>query len=171
VVVLPALILGYLALFSYWDIYRMSNVIQKATYTVSDLVSRELSALPATYIPGMKTLLEYLIANEADVKLRVTSIVFSEGVNILPEVDADDVFSVQWSVSPENQLTPWTNASVAAIVNNIPTMSDGDSVVIVETQLMVQPIFQVGVGDQQIDNFVTTRPRFMPKICLIGTAC
>jgi hypothetical protein len=115
--------------------------------------------------------LEYLIANEADVKLRVTSIVFSEGVTILPEVDADDVFSIQWSVSPENQLTPWTNETVSAIVNRIPSMSDGDSVVIVETQLMVQPIFQVGVDDQQIDNFVVTRPRFMPKICLLGTAC
>jgi hypothetical protein len=76
VMVVPALILGYLAFFAYWDIYRMSNVIQKATYTVSDMVSRELAALPTTYIPGMKSLLEYMINDQTNVKLRVTSVVF-----------------------------------------------------------------------------------------------
>lgn len=171
VMVVPALILGYLAFFAYWDIYRMSNVIQKATYTVSDMVSRELAALPTTYIPGMKSLLEYMINDQTDVKLRVTSVVFSEGVNILDEDDPDDSFSVQWSISPEGGMTPWTNETLTTVVDRIPRMSDGDSVVLVETELTVQPVFEVGLSNQVISNFVVTRPRFLPKICLVGSPC
>jgi hypothetical protein len=68
-------------------------------------------------------------------------------------------------------MTPWTNETLITVVDRIPRMSDGDSVVLVETELTVQPVFEVGLSNQVISNFVVTRPRFLPKICLVGSPC
>ena len=37
---------AYLALFVYWDAFRSVNTTQKAAYTISDMISREMAPLP-----------------------------------------------------------------------------------------------------------------------------
>ena len=41
VLVLPFMLWSYLGLFVYWDSFRVMNKVQKASYTISDMISRE----------------------------------------------------------------------------------------------------------------------------------
>lgn len=172
VVILPVMIWSYLAFFVYWDAYKTTNEAQKAAYTVADLISREQVTLPTTYATGMLGLFRYLVDDSSSTKIRVTSLLFSEGAIVNPGVeDPDDKTMVQWSVSPSNAMTPYTDATLLAVLDQVPAMSDGDSVILVETMQDFNPIFDVGMAPRPIKNFVVTRPRFLPKICMTGIVC
>ena len=172
VVILPMFIWSYLAFFVYWDSYKTINVAQKAAYTVSDLISREQVTLPTTYVPGMLSLLKYLVDDQTSTKIRVTSLVFLEGATVnVGQDDPDDKTMVQWSISPGDAMTPYTDASLLSVLDKIPAMYDGDSVILVETSTQFDPIFDVGMASREVTNFVVTRPRFLPKICMTGFTC
>lgn len=169
--VLPVLIWSYLALFVYWDSYRSVNTMQKAAYTVSDMISRENVAISNDYIPGMRDVMQYLINDRSDVNLRVTSVTYSE-------VDAE--FQVHWSRSPGNAMPELTTADLQQFLDCddpndldfclIPNMADGDYVVIVEVNTRYVPAFNVsGLGETVLSQFIVTRPRFLTRICLPGT--
>ena len=53
----------------------------------------------------------------------------------------------------------------------VPAMSDGDYVIIVEAEIDYKPAFSIGLGNQVLRQFVVTRPRFVPRICLSGATC
>ena len=172
VVILPMVIWSYLAFFVYWDAYKTTNVAQKAAYTVADLISREQVTLPSTYVPGMLNLLRYLVNDQTSTKIRVSSLLFSEGAVVNPGVDdPDDKTMVQWSVSPNDAMTPYTDATLLSVLDKVPAMYDGDSVILVETSVNFNPMFDVGMAGRQVTNFVVTRPRFLPKICMTGITC
>jgi Flp pilus assembly protein TadG len=205
VIVLPLLIWVYLALFVYWDAYRSINTSQKAAYTISDMISREMKETPLTpaYIAGMRSLMNYLIDKDQAVKLRVSSVTWSQARNR---------YEVDWSVSPDAAFPLLTTSNIVAVTNRIPTLSDGDHVIIVETSVTYHPLangfgwvadlnsfdwsFQDYVGkrndgsqmfqknadpgtpqvkqnvkDMELKQFIVTRPRFSPKLCMQGFTC
>lgn len=162
VLVLPFMLWSYLALFVYWDSYRAMNVVQKAAYTISDMISREMISVTDTYINGMDAMMEYLIDADQDAKTRVSSITWSQ---------LNNRYEVQWSRSPGNAMPQLTTASVADLAGRLPTMFDGDFIVLVEVEVGYHPSFNVGIGEQTLKQFIATRPRFLSKICLSGVAC
>ena len=164
VIVLPMMLWAYLAMFVYWDAYRSINSAQKAAYTISDLISREMNTVPLTpaYITGMRDLMQYLIDDTQAVSIRVSSVTYSKTRTQL-EVD--------WSISPDGALSALTTNTLATVQSRIPAMSDGDHAIIVETQVQYHPAFEVGLGDQVLEQFIVTRPRFNPKICMTGFSC
>lgn len=162
VLVLPFMLWSYLALFVYWDAYRAMNTVQKAAYTVADMISREMVAVNDNYIYGMDAMLEYMIDQDQDAKTRVSSITWS---------DTNKRFEVLWSRSPGNALTPLTTTTLQAFKSQIPMMALGDTVVLVEVEVNYHPAFNVGVGNQVLKQFIVTRPRFVPKVCLTGVVC
>ncbi|GLS86972.1 hypothetical protein GCM10010873_19460 [Cypionkella aquatica] len=164
IIVLPMMLWAYLALFVYWDAYRSVNTAQKASYTISDMISREMNTvpLPTTYVPGMRTLMRYLVDNDQTVKIRVTSVAWSE---------TNHRFEVDWSRSPDNAMVQLTTASIATLATRIPAMADGDRAILVETEVTYRPAFNVGVGNDVIKQFIVTRPRFVPKLCMTGVTC
>lgn len=162
VLVLPFMLWSYLALFVYWDSYRSVNVVQKAAYTVSDMISREMIPVSEGYIVGMKSILEYLIDADQDAKLRVSSITWSQ---------LNNRYQVDWSRSPGGGMAQLTTGTVGSIASRLPTMADGDYVVLVEVVVGYKASFNVGIGDQNLSQFIVTRPRFVPKVCLTTVAC
>jgi hypothetical protein len=162
VIVLPLFLWGYLALYVYWDAYRSLNSVQKASYTVSDYISRERSTLTAAEIQGIDTMMEYMLDDDQDVSIRLTSIYWDP---------VDRRYEVYWSRSPNNATPLLDTASLQPLAWRIPAMSDGDSAVIVETEVNYDPAFDVGLNDDPIRNFIVTRPRFLTRICLDGVAC
>jgi hypothetical protein len=72
-----------------------------------------------------------------------------------------------------------TAASLQAIDDQIPTLIEHETVLLLETSIDYQPPLGIdeisgidlGVGPQTFTEFVVTRPRFVPKVCLDGTAC
>lgn len=162
VLVLPFMLWSYLALFVYWDSYRAINTVQKAAYTVSDMISRERTSVTEAYIVGMDSIIEHMIDQDQDAKTRITEITWSQ---------INNRYEVFWSRSPHNALPLLTTASVAALADRLPTMADGDHVVLVEVEVNYEASFNVGIDDQTMKQFIVTRPRFLPRICLVGVAC
>lgn len=162
VIVLPFLLWSYLALFVYWDTYRAINTVQKAAYTVSDMLSREMVTITDSYVVGMDKMMEYLIDQDQDAKVRVTSLTWSQ---------INNRYEVHWSRSPNGALPLLTTSSIAGLSNRIPRLADGDYVILFETEVNYHPAFNVGINDQVLHQFIVTRPRFVPKVCLAGVAC
>lgn len=162
VLVLPFLLWSYLALFVYWDAYRSINVVQKAAYTVSDMLSREMVAVSETYITGMDKMVEYLIDPDQDAKTRVTSITWSA---------LNSRYEVHWSRAADNAMPQLTTADLVPMRDKLPVLADGDYVVLVEVEVNYHAAFNVGINDQVLKQFIITRPRFVPKTCITGQAC
>jgi Flp pilus assembly protein TadG len=163
VIVLPMLTWAFMALFVYWDIFRSMNTAQKAAYSISDLISRQNNDLPATFITGMSSIMEYLLPPNQSASLRFTSVKWST---------ANNRFEVIWSRSPNNAMSELTTASLQAFSSKIPVMAATDTVVIVESSVPYTPSFNVGLApNYTLDEFIVTRPRFLSKICLQGVAC
>ena len=151
VIILPLFIWAYIALFAYWDSFRSLNTVQKAAFTVSDMISREQASLSQNYIEGMGQLLDYLIDEDQDAQMRVTSLTWSA---------TNNRFEVYWSASPGNKMAPLTTATLQDLANKIPAMSVGDNAVIVEVNVPYHPGFDIGLPDTTFHQFVVTRPRF-----------
>jgi len=162
VLIMPLMLWAYMGLFVYWDAFRSINVVQKATYTVSDMISREMITLTPAYVTGMDTVVERLIDPDQNVSMRVTSVSFDE---------ADDRNEVHWSISPGGAMPALTTATLQTFVGQIPEMADGDYVVIVESAVDYTPAFNVGITDLTMREFIVTRPRYMPRICMQGFPC
>lgn len=162
VIVLPVMLWAYLALFVYWDAFRSMNTVQKAAYTISDMVSREMVGITTAYVNGLDTMLEYLVDNSQTVSLRVTSVTWSA---------ANNQFEVHWSRSLDNAKPVLTTATLQNYAGQIPDMSAGDYVVIVEVWENYAPSFEVGMDDMVFNQFIVTRPRFLPCIPMDAVAC
>lgn len=162
VVVLPLFLWAYIALFVYWDAFRSMNTVQKAAFTVSDMISREQTGITTAYIDGVSDVMEYLIDENQDADMRVSSVTWNA---------TDDRFEVHWSVSPGGVMTPLNNTTVQDLAYQIPEMAAGDYVIIVEVSVAYQPTFDVGMPDQTFTQFIVTRPRFLPCLPLDTISC
>lgn len=164
VIVLPMLIWAYMALFVYWDAFRSVNTSQKAAYVISDTISREKQTLPANYVTGMRDLMRFLMKSDQGVRIRVSVITWSQ---------INNRFEVDWSRSPDNAFPQLTTASInqVAIAGRIPAMADGARATLVETEVDYHAAFDVGIADKTLKQFVVTRVRFPPKLCITGAVC
>jgi len=162
VLVLPIMLWAYAAMFVYWDAYQSINTVQKAAYTVTDLVTRQQGSVDDSFIDGMRGTMDYLIETPGAAKMRVTSFRWSE---------ANDRYEVIWSRSPGSALTQLTTSSIAALTAKLPTMSDGDSAVLVEANVNYTPPMRFGLEPNVINQFVVSRPRYLPKICHVDVNC
>lgn len=164
IIVMPMFVWGYAGMFVYWDAYRAINSVQKASYTISDLISRTqaTTGVNDTYIAGMRTTFNTLLDSGNAGQLRVTSYSWS-GVR--------NRYEVIFSRSPNGAMPALTTSDLAGLTNNLPIMSDGDSAILVETQLLYTPPIAYGLEPNLLEQFIVTRPRFVPKLCHVNFAC
>jgi Flp pilus assembly protein TadG len=164
VLLLPVLVWGYVGLFAYWDSYRSINTVQKASYTISDLLSRSQNVVGINdaYLAGMRTTLNTMIDSDQSSKIRVTSYKWSESRNR---------YEVIFSRSPSSAMTALTTNDLAAMTNRLPIMSDGDSAVLLEVEVAYTPPVAYGLEPTTIKQFIVTRPRFVAKLCHVSFAC
>jgi hypothetical protein len=144
------LIWWYIASFQFFDAFRQKNVNLKAAYTIADMISRQTNAIDSTYINGLNTVFDYLTFSNHPTWIRVSSVFWD---------DTNKVYKVAWSQATGTHL-PQTNATIQMQAGRIPTMPEGDTVVIVETYMAYEPIFSVGLEARWYDTFIPTRPRF-----------
>ena len=64
--------MGMTGFFAFWNAYQTLNMVQKGTYAVADMLSREMVPASPGFITGLETTLEYIIERNANI--RVTSI-------------------------------------------------------------------------------------------------
>lgn len=157
VLVIPFLLWSYLALYTYWDAYRAMTVSQKASYTISDMISREQLPVNAAYITGMKRTMDYMLYRNLAATLRVSSVAFEQD---------DNSMRIEWSRSTANATHPaLTTATLQPMRDSIPAMSDGDTIILVETWVPYEPSLRIGLEEgMTFQEFIVTRPRFAPRI-------
>ncbi len=160
VIIVPMLFWAYLAMFATFDAYRAYSLSQKASYTVSDMISRETTPIDRSYIDGLRKLHSYLVNERLDeVQLRVTSVSY----------DADqDELNRDWSYGSGGRLA-LTDSDVREWHDRLPVMADGERLTVVETWVQYQPPFNTGLSDQEIRSFVFTKPRYADRVLFTGS--
>ncbi len=168
IVMFPLYLFAIMGTYTYWDAWDVVNRSQKAAYTISDLITREFAPVSETYVEGLFGTMDYMMGPSLPTETRVTSI-FYNGTN--------DKYEVIWSRASGGSLAPLTTDSVLTIESHLPDLADGDSIVVVETVTDFEPLMGESVyafirplaGDKK--HVVVTRPRFVPKVCMLNVAC
>lgn len=158
--ILPVLFWAYLGTLAFFDAFRQQNVAMKASYSVADMISRETEALTADDIEGLNDVFDYLTNSNHPSWIRVTSIRWDEN---------DARFEVNWSHATKDR-DALTTETLQDLDSLIPAMALGDSVVLLETAMIYEPIFQVGLDANWTSNFVVTRPRFASQVVFDPTS-
>ncbi|TDK51588.1 TadE/TadG family type IV pilus assembly protein [Antarcticimicrobium luteum] len=154
VIVMPFLFWAFMATYVYFDGYRQSAQNLKAAYAIGDMISRETEDINSTYIDSMQKVLGLMTRSSETVKLRVTVVRWDEG---------DNRYYVVWS-EPRGYTSARADSDMAEIAGLLPVMPDGERVILIETRSVYEPVFDIGMSDKILDNFVFTRPRFGPQI-------
>lgn len=154
-ILLPTLLWAYAAAFVFFDGFNEKTLAQKAAYTVSDIFSRSSDPVNDGQIDGAKSLYDYLAQTDGNTSLRVTSVLWN---------GKKDKYVVKWSKERGSYFDTLRTADLVSMTDKLPVMFHRDTVVLVETHSVYSPTLNVGWNDLNIDTFVYTRPRFVPRV-------
>ena len=154
VLAMPILFWSFMAAYTFFDGYRQSALNLKAAYTVSDLISRETQAINDAYVDSMVRVLRLMTDGRSDTALRISVIRWDE---------SESAYFLDWSANRGFAET-LTDETLRTLEDQLPTMPDNERVILVETENRFVPMFEVGLGDTLLSNFVFTRPRFVAQV-------
>lgn len=160
VIVFPALLFMFGVGWTYFDAFRQQAVNQKANYVISDMISRETEPLNPTYITNAQRLLRTLTRTsmtESDLRLTVV------------KYDSDlGGWQLKWSQA-RGDYPALTAADILTYADRLPTGTDGEELVLVETWDRFDPVFEVGLDTFDIRTYSFTRPRYAPQLVFSDT--
>jgi hypothetical protein len=145
----------------FFDAFRNQSINLKATYTISNALSRETDPITNDFMINSWRMHRFLTNTEALTKLRVTLIKY----------DADeDAYSVLW---PKNKggAGNLNNSSLGAKVTNngVPVMPDKETLIVVQTWANYEPNFSIGLESSRLKiQFLTVHVR-RPMVFAIAT--
>jgi len=155
IIMMPVLLWSYFAIYAFFDAYRTKSEIQKAAFTIGDMLSRETGAITPTYIENTHKLFDFLTnSGDLDTAIRISAIKY----------DADDEeYEVRWS-EVSGAVPSLSNDVMSNYQAYLPNMVDNETVIVVETWKEFKPGLRVGLPDQTLATYSFTRPRFAPQI-------
>ena len=159
VLMFPLIVWAFMAMYVFFEGLRESNINLKATYTISDLLSRETDLIDQTYLEGINDVYGWLSRSANPVSMRVTVVrydaatdshvnVWSRGVAGKPDLTQAEV---------DTKISP-----------RVPIMADAATAIVVETWTTYDPLMDIGLTDTEIHNMVVTSPRFSEQLMLAG---
>lgn len=154
-IILPAMFWSLLFGFSVHDSFRAMGLHQKAAFSIGDAVSRETVPLDDAYLNGAHDAFEYLAHSQGDTEMRLSLLYYDE---------ASDEYRAEWSKVRGNK-PPLSTSAVKDWHDKLPMMPDQEHVVLLETWSTYEPVFNVGLNNDEINTFVFTRPRYAPVVC------
>ncbi|MEP5760578.1 MAG: hypothetical protein ABJ327_14950 [Litoreibacter sp.] len=163
VLVVPALFTIYAGSFIFFDAARTDTLAMKATYTVSDILSRE-EEVDEDFLDGLKDMMDFLLPSaRATGTTRVSLITYNDD-----HASGND-YRLIWSYPSEDAtIDKLTQDDLDFDSSWIPVMGDDESVVVTESYVNYTPFFDIGWGtSQMLTNIMITRPRFAPTLTKI----
>lgn len=165
VVMFPFLFLGLTFSYEYYDMFRYQSVREKATYTVADMLSRETSVVNETYMNNVKVLFDLMTNDSGANQVRVTVVRY--------HLDTDnniDEFELRWSeVRGTGALTPLSDDDVREAHDSLPSMIDGQEIILVETFSEFDPVVTTGLSaGTEIKTRMFVPLRFAAQLCFEG---
>lgn len=157
VLILPVLVWCYVGTFVFFDAFQTDARNIKATYTIADILSREVNEpITPEYLDSLFLLQANLIDRSEPLRLRVSVVRYGA---------ADDTYRVVWSQT-RGSGSAQTDAGLAQIrEEHLPVMFDGEVGIIVEAANHYTPLFDVGLDALEFEEFMILRPRFAPTLC------
>jgi hypothetical protein len=158
--------LGATAFYTFWEAYQVENRVDKATYTISDLISRQRgTTLTRPFLDGMERTAEFLMHGDHNAVIRFSQVRRTSGV-------ATDTggLTIDWSYSPCGARTALTTATISAIRNRLPLIDLGASLIVVELEVSHNMgLNEVGFGTINYRGFLSSLPRFEQQFSISGT--
>lgn len=156
IIMIPFLVASILASVVFVDAFRMQSLNLRATYVISDAVSRLWDPVTDDYFDGLWNLHGLQVNFSHPTDLRMTVVQWSED---------DDQYLMRWSASSDTAVLPYLDQT--DIDNRkaiIPELADGDTLVLVETAMDYTPPFMIGLPEMLFSNYIFVSPRFTPQI-------
>ncbi|MBR9842358.1 MAG: hypothetical protein GYB25_04315 [Rhodobacteraceae bacterium] len=153
-IILPMLFWAYIAMFVFFDAYKTRSMTEKAAFTISDMLSRETTAVDSYYLASTRKLFDVLAQSDSASGLRVTVVSYSA---------ITEKHTLEWSKVVGN-MEPLLEAKLDEFTPLLPAIAGGESLIVVETLSTYEPALDVGLGDLSIETFIFTRPRFAPQL-------
>lgn len=143
--ILLTILLGSVTAF---DMFRNAQNVEKATFTIGDMLSREY-VLTASKLTGMLDLLQNMVPTARDGGLRISSVAKDKGVLVL-----------RWSRSLGSNVPDTPLPS-----DVLPDIAEGDSVLITESFVPHEAMVAgFGFGNITFQGKAAHRPRFVIAI-------
>lgn len=153
-IMIPLMFAVMMASMSMIDLLRQHGAHQKAAYTIGDMVSRETLALDYEYLEGAHHLLNTLTRSPQDSAIRISVVRYDARNNSM---------KLDWSKSI-GQFNNLSNNNVGGWKDRLPVMVHNERMIVVETAAIWESPVNISLGQQVIDNFVFTRPRYTPQV-------
>ncbi|WP_133395312.1 TadE/TadG family type IV pilus assembly protein [Palleronia sediminis] len=153
--ILPLLIWGVLATLVYVDGYRTQTANLRISYSLSDMISRTRTSLGPNYVDGLGRIYDHLSGGRSSTSLRVTLLHWNK---------SDDKHYLDWSDSTDGGQPPLTQETLSTVLPRVPTLFDGDRIIVLETWMDYDPPFKTGIDKRTFGNITVTSPRFLAKI-------
>ena len=116
------------------------------------MLSREPNEVDADYFTAMHELFDYLSNSAGENAIRVSVVTMQ-----------DSVRQLVWSQAAGG-IQGYCN--IGPIDARVPTMSDGEQLIIVESEQAWSPAFSVGLANYRFGEVAISRPRFSPQLVL-----
>jgi hypothetical protein len=152
VLMTPILVWAFIGSFVFFDAYRIYNTSVKTTYMVADMLSRQTNMVYGHDIQGMANVANGIIRGSDEVEMRVTQIGMVSGD-----------YSIDWSYGV-NGAARLFNSNIDAIRDQLPIMPNGERIILVETRVVYEAPFNVGLTVARFDNFTIVRPRYAGQV-------
>lgn len=167
VLILPIIIWWYLGMLVFFDAYQARGINLKASYTISDMLSRNISGqVSATDLNGLAGLYDYLTAGHGlNSDIRVTMVYCAENCGT-----ENRTLKRDWSFG-SGSVAGLSEGQMNNYLGAVPLAPQGERLIMVETFMDYEPVFNVGLNESVYQNVVVTRPRFSPTICLADATC
>lgn len=154
------LILGcIIGVFSVTDAYRTIHQNVVSTYAIGDIVSRQADDVTPEFLDGLNTLHSMLTRAPERTSLRVSVIHYNYN---------RDKYEVEWSHADSTDHVPRTTGTLSDITGKIPTLANGESIILVETWMRFTPISNFLIGSFEFSEATVTRPRYSSTISWTG---
>lgn len=155
-IVLPLWIWAYTMSFQFFDAFREQTQNTRAAYTIADMLSRELNSVGPSYIDNLHDVFDYLTRSSHPTWLRISSVYFDS---------ATSSYKIYWSYSTDTTKAPVrTSTTINEDADRLPDLETGQTVVVVETSMEYDAIFDFGLDGMDYTNFIATPPRFASKV-------
>lgn len=155
IIMIPLLLWAFIAIYVFFDVFRVQAVNIKASYTIGDALSRETGYVTNRYLSGLSGLQGTLLNTNESRDLQVTVYRYDT---------TDDRYTVVWSRAM-GRLPELTTQTLNEIDNILPVMPGGEVAILTRSRVDYHPIYDVGIAPFIFDEYTVTRPRFAPKLC------
>lgn len=155
VIMIPLLLWAFIAIYVFFDVFRVQAINVKASYTIGDALSRETGYVTSNYLSGLSGLQGTLLNTSETRDLQIT--VYSYNTT-------RDRYEVRWSQGI-GRLPELTTQTLNEIDHILPIMPGGEVAILTRSRVDYHPIYDVGIAAFTFDEHTVTRPRFAPQLC------